>query len=108
MDGLVTTKHSKKRCKERLGISKKDTDKIAEKALKYGIRYTDASGSLRRYMGYLYESHNRETGDIIIYNRYVFIFDGTKLITIFGLPNKYYEISDKKQAIKFEKLKENC
>lgn len=94
---LSVSRHSTKRCKERLGISKKDTHKQAEKALKDGVRNTDTTGSLKRYMGYLYESHNREANNIILYNRDVYVFKDTRLITIFHLPNQYFAIYDKVQ-----------
>lgn len=96
-NNINVSKHSKQRCKERLGISKKHTNKIAEKALKNGIHHTDATGSLKRYFGYLYESHNKIANNIIIYNRNVYIFRNTELITIMHLPNQYLEISDKTQ-----------
>ena len=104
---INVSKHSKQRCKERLGISKKHTNKIAEKALQNGIRYTDVNGSLRRYMGYLYESHNKIANNIIIYNHNVYIFQNTKLITIMHLPNQYLEISDKAQKRVNERRNEN-
>ena len=101
------SKHSKKRCKERLGLSKNNTDKVAEKALKNGIHYYDASGSLKRYIGYLYESHNRIANNIVIYNRNVYIFQNNRLITLIHLPNQYLEISDKIQRRLAASSKEN-
>lgn len=101
-DLTIITKHSKKRCKERLGLSKGDTNKMAEKAIEFGINYRDTSGSLRRYMSYLYESHNKEANNIILYNREVYIFNNKKLITIFHVPNQYYSTCDKIQKRKKE------
>lgn len=97
MENCIITKHSKERCKERLGLSKSCINKKAHKALKHGIHYYDASGSLKRYMGYLYESHYRDANNIIIYNRDVFIFKGSILITIFHVPKQYYATCDKLQ-----------
>lgn len=96
-NNVEVTKHSKQRCKERLGLSKNNTDKMAEKALLTGIKYTDTTGRLKKYMSYLYESHNREANNIIIYSRQVFIFKDAKLLTIFHLPNQYCQIYDKIQ-----------
>lgn len=91
------TKHSKERCKERLGLKKSCTNKKAEMALKYGIHHYDTVGSLKKYMSYLYESHNRKANNIIIYNRDVFVFNGKILITLFHIPTHYYSVCDKLQ-----------
>lgn len=91
------TKHGKDRCKERLGLKKYCINKKAENALKYGIRHHNTTGSLKKYMSYLYESHNRKANNIIIYNRDVFIFYGVTLITIFHVPTQYYAACDKLQ-----------
>lgn len=96
MDYIIT-KHSKKRCKERLGLSKNCINKKAELALKYGIHYYDATGKLKRYIGYLYESHDRDARNIIIYNRDVYIFRNNILLTIFHAPKQYHAMCDKIQ-----------
>lgn len=94
------TKHSKNRCKERLGIKKSCINKKAENALKYGIYHYDAVGSLRKYMSHLYESHNRKADNIIVYNRDIYIFCERTLVTIYHVPTKYYAICDKLQRKK--------
>lgn len=107
MVDCIVTKHSKKRCKERLGLSKKCIDKKAKEALIYGIRFYDASGNLKKYMGYLYESHDRDARNIIIYNRDVYVFKGKVLLTIFHVPKQYHAACDKIQKKKFKNIKES-
>lgn len=103
MKKINVSKHSRERCKERLGLSKNCVQKKAENALLYGISHKDASGSLKRYIGYLYESHYRKANNILIYQREAYIFKDTKLITIFHIPKQYHAISDKLQKQKIEK-----
>ena len=82
------TDHAARRTKERLGLSKKVSGKNAEKALRYGIRHSDTSGSLNRYISALYWKH-KTANNVRIYCNNVYIFHGETLITIFPLPQKY-------------------
>ena len=75
------TNHAARRTKERLGLPKKLSHKNAENALRYGIRHSDTSGSLNRYISALYWKHETANN--------VYIFHGETLITIFPLPQKY-------------------
>lgn len=92
MNVIVTT-HAKKRAKERLGISKNLTIKLAEKALTYGLTHSDAKGSLKKYCDKIYLSH-KKANNIRIYNRKVFVFKDSILITIINLPNNLLNIVD--------------
>ena len=82
------TNHAARRTKERLGLSKKLSHKNAENALRYGIRHSDTSGSLNRYISALYWKHET-ANNVRIYCNNVYIFHGETLITIFPLPQKY-------------------
>ena len=82
------TRHGAMRTKERIGISKK----IAQKALDFGITHAETSGPLRRYLDYLY--FNGGIDNARIYHRYVYLFAGTTLITIYYLPKKYQAVAD--------------
>lgn len=90
----VVTKHAETRIKERLGVSKKISEKIADKALKNGISHRDCTGSLKKYVNKLYLSHRKGT-NIKVYNRKVFIFREDLLITVLELPKKLIPIADK-------------
>ena len=82
------TNHAARRTKERLGLPKKLSHKNAENALRYGIRHSDTSGSLNRYISALYWKHET-ANNVRIYCNNVYIFHGETLITIFPLPQKY-------------------
>lgn len=82
------TKHAEKRMKERLGISKRTTEKNAEKALELGIKHSETSGSLHRYITSLYWK-NQTANNARIYCNSVYIFHNETLITVFPLPQKY-------------------
>lgn len=82
------TNHAARRTKERLGLPKKLSHKNAANALRYGIRHSDTSGSLNRYISALYWKHET-ANNVRIYCNNVYIFHGETLITIFPLPQKY-------------------
>ena len=82
------TNHAARRTKERLGLPKKLSHKNAENALRYGIRHSDTSGSLNRYISALYWKHET-ANNVRIYCNNVYILHGETLITIFPLPQKY-------------------
>lgn len=84
---LYITRHGKERIKKRLG--KKIPLDIAQKALNYGIKHSDASGSLAKYFDYLFFSHNGTGNNVRIYNEKVFIFNQDTLITVTDLPHCY-------------------
>lgn len=74
--------------RERLGIPKRITDKNAEKALRFGVKHSDTSGSLHRYITSLYWKE-QTANNTRIYGDYVYIFHNETLITVFPLPHKY-------------------
>ena len=88
------TKHAMKRTKERLGLPKRVSEKNAEKALLYGIRHKETSGSLHRYIEVLYWK-NQAANNIRIYCNSVYIFNDDTLITVFPLPQKYRKTVDR-------------
>lgn len=101
MKDVVMTRHSVKRTKERVGLSKKIADKNAQRAFQYGVTHSEASGGLRRYLDKLYLS-NGNANNVRIYHRYVYMFRGSTLLTILPLPNKFYALADKLQKQKDE------
>ena len=71
-----------------MGVPKKAVGRLAQAALAGGIRRKDTTGSLRRYLDYVY--HYNETADNIrVYAEKVWIFAGDTLITVLDLPSKY-------------------
>lgn len=89
----VVTRHATKRAKKRLGIPKRCSEKNAEKALQYGIRHSETTGGLNRYITSLYLRHGT-ANNIRIYCGNVYIFQNERLITLFPLPQKYRKTAD--------------
>ena len=67
------TDHAARRTKERLGISKRISEKNADKALQMGIRHSETSGSLHRYITALYWK-NQTANNVRIYCENVYTF----------------------------------
>lgn len=88
------TNHAAWRTKERLGISKRISEKNADKALQMGIQHSDTSGGLHRYITALYWKH-QTANNVRIYCDNVYIFHGNTLITVFPLPQKHRKTVDK-------------
>lgn len=99
---MYITNHARERAKDRLGVSKKTTDKIAEKALSFGLSHNETNGRLKKYIDGLYFAHPN-TNNFRIYNRKVYIFKDTTLITILNLPNNLIKIADAQQEKKIKK-----
>ena len=102
MDDVNVTKHSVKRTKDRVGLSKKLTKKNAQKAFEYGITHADTKAGLKRYLDKLYLSSNGSGNNVRIYHRYVYVFHDSTLITILPLPTKFYALADKLQKQKVD------
>lgn len=97
------TKHAKYRIKQRMGLSTTISEKIAKKALDIGIKSSDVSGGLRRYLDMLYLTR-KTANNIRIYNDKIFIFSNEILITILNLPNRFKNIINSNKS-QMEKLK---
>jgi len=87
------TNHAAKRTKERLGIPKRISEKNAEKALQFGIRHSETSGGLHRYISSLYWKQ-QTANNVRIYCGNVYIFHDETLITVFPLPQKYRKTAE--------------
>lgn len=95
MEAIVTN-HAKQRAKDRLGVSKKIADKVATKALEGGVTHSLAKGNLKSYLDKLYLKH-RNANNLRVYNRKVYLFNNTVLITVINLPNSLIKVADKIQ-----------
>lgn len=94
-----STRHSKQRTKDRLGLSKKLADKKAQEALDFGLRHGELVGQLKKYATSLY-FYNETANNIRIYQQKVYIFRDTKLITILNLPQNLCTVASKLQKRK--------
>lgn len=96
---LKVTIHGEERTK-RLVPSKKLSKRLAEKALTLGIKTSETTGNLKKFIDYLY-FYNKTANNIRIYNQKVFIFHNNTLITILNLPYRFHRtvenIKDKRK-----------
>ena len=81
------TNHAENRLKERCGLSKKARKRNVQKALDDGIRHSECSGKLKKYVDYLFLSYGLGN-NIRIYGNHVYIFRNEILITVFALPSR--------------------
>jgi hypothetical protein len=82
------SKHAKYRIKERIGISKTLSTKLADKALEFGKHPNEFTGSFRRYLDKIYFT-NRAINNIRVYNNYIYLFQNSILVTVLLVPYKY-------------------
>lgn len=85
---IEITIHAYDRMKERLGWNKKAAARMAQKAYADGITHGETRGSLHRYLDSVYLSHFN-ADQMRIYGEALFIFSGSRLLTVYALPTKY-------------------
>lgn len=85
---VTVTRHAKQRVRERVGIPARAVQRYAETAYKDGLRHSELTGGLLRYIDGVYLS-KRKANDIRVYGEYAFLFQDTILITIINIPNRY-------------------
>lgn len=100
------TEHSYDMSKKRLGISKKAAEKEAEKALRYGLKHSETNGNLRKYLDKEYLAYG-VANNMRIYHRNLYIFAGSRLITVIHLPNNLCSLADKLQKQKQDNIDTN-
>lgn len=91
------TRHGRKRCRERMGISKRAVDRSAEMALQYGIGHREARGRLRHYIERLYNLKAGAGNNIRVYADKVYVFHDDILITVLNLPTEYRRTATEQQ-----------
>lgn len=84
----IVTKHAAERGDSRLGLRLGSLTRMAELALENGIKHSETSGSLKRYIDKLFLTH-RNGSNIRIYGETVFIFAGEILVTVLPLDNRH-------------------
>lgn len=94
---MKLTRHGKKRVKERMGVSKKSSERQFKLALERGYTYEQTKGELKRWITVAsLKSDSPKT--CIVYNNHLFITDNSKiLITVIKIPN---ELNNAKLLIK--------
>ena len=71
-----------------MGVPRSAVKKLAVKAKAQGVERLDTTGSLRRYLDYVYH-YNPNSTHIYVWSEKVFIFADTALVTVLNLPVKY-------------------
>ena len=82
------TRHADKRMRKRVGVNRSAVERMARKAMIEGYTRHDFSGSLRRYLDYLYH-YNQSANNIRVWGEKVWIFSDNILITVLDLPQRY-------------------
>ena len=104
---LIVTHHAKKRLKQRMGINKKSYDKISKRALEEGLKHSETSGLLRKYLNKIFLSHDRKAGNLRVYHQKIFVFTSDNiLVTILQLPSQLFKIEKKDLEVRNKKSQE--
>ena len=104
---LIVTHHAKKRLKQRMGINKKSYDKISKRALEEGLKHSETSGLLRKYLNKIFLSHDRKAGNLRVYHQKIFVFTSDNiLVTILQLPSQLFKIEKKDLEVRTKKSQE--
>ena len=85
---LEITNHAYDRMKERLGWNRKAGERMAYKAYTDGITHGETRGSLHRYLDSVFLACGNAT-QMRIYGEALFLFSGSRLLTVYALPTKY-------------------
>lgn len=83
---MIVTKHAKQRMKERSGLKSKSIDRMAAVAYEKGLRHSDLTGNLKKWVDSLYFK-NRAANQIRLYGDKAYIFQNEKLITVIQIPH---------------------
>ena len=92
MIDIYVTNHADKRLKQRAGVTKKNRKEVAIDAYEKGLKHSDCTGRLHKYVTLLYFQH-QTANQIRVYHEKVFIFNGKTLITLLPLPNNLRELA---------------
>lgn len=82
---VIVTKHAEKRLRERMGLGKKAVQRAAETAYEKGIKHSETTGNLNKWVTSLY-FNNKTANNIRLYNDKAWIFAGQNLITVLQIP----------------------
>lgn len=72
--------------KQRCGLNKQSTQRMAEKAYENGISFFEAKGKLKRWISLQYLSGDCRANAIKVYGDKCYIFNNQRLITVLQVP----------------------
>lgn len=93
------TDHAYERAAERLNWNRAMLNRMSLIAFEEGIPHSATAGRLNRYITKLY-MQERSANATRIFGEHVYIFSGTKLITLFGLPHEFKSVCSKLRSHK--------
>lgn len=82
------TNHADQRIRQRVGVPRSAVRRLAARAKSDGIERRETTGSLRRYLDYIYH-YNTTQPTIYVWSEKVFIFVDQALVTVLNLPTRY-------------------
>ena len=83
---MNVSKHAKDRMKERCGLNKQASDRIASIAYEKGVKHDETKGRLNKWVTGLFFK-NRKANNIRLYGDKAYIFCGEVLVTVIQIPN---------------------
>lgn len=93
---MSSTKHGKERVKDRLGLSKSQADKVAERAWNQGLKHGECKGNLGKYIDGLHFRCGGNGNVYRVYAHHIYVFTPNgRLVTVMGLPNNLCALADK-------------
>ena len=84
---LIITDHAIERASLRLGLNARAARRTAIKAFTHGVKHSEVTGELSRYLDRVFLSHEA-ANNIRIYGEHLWLFKGPVLLTIFRIPNE--------------------
>ena len=91
---MIVTKHARQRIKERCGVNKKNADRIASIAYENGLKHSELTGNLKKWVDGLY-FRSQTANQIRLYGDKAYIFCNTKLVTVIQIPHNLVKEADK-------------
>lgn len=82
---MVVTKHAQRRMKQRCGVSKNSTKRMAKKVYDFGMTHSETTGNLKKWVDSLY-FFNKKANQIRLYGDKAYIFHNQTLITVVQIP----------------------
>lgn len=85
---LHITEHAFLRARERLGLSRKATERMALRAFEAGLVHADTAGGLRLYLDVVFHSHGK-ADNLRVHGEAIWVFCGQALLTVLHLPREF-------------------
>lgn len=101
----ILTDHAVQRARERLGLRRVSLDRLANKALREGIRHAETNGALKRYISGLWENGGEKINNARILGEVIFLFIDKTLITLYQLPLEFRKVLSHYKKVKYEKIR---